>query len=114
MNSNPAPSDKATAGNPAEVLQQLSRIFADKGWLNQSVRIKYGDKRYRIFCDGNDFVAYRINDRWGDSPGTPGWPVCIVKQDQIIENSQMSSQAPAEPSARDWLNCLISGNIEVI
>ncbi len=114
MNHNSVPSENTGIANPAEVLQQLSRIFTAKGWLNQSVRIKYGDKRYRIFCDGNGFIAYRINDRWGDPPGTPGWPVCIVQPDQIIENSQMSFQAPAEPSARDWLNCLISGNIEVI
>ena len=99
---------------PAEVLQQFIAVFADKGWINQSIRIKYGVGYYRVLCDENGFIAYRVNDNWGISHGAPGWPVCIIDQNRIVENMHMSQLAPTEPSALDWLNCLVNGNIEVI
>lgn len=97
---------------PTEILQQFISIFTDKGWLNQSVRIKYGKGSYRILCNETEFIAYRINDNKDMSQGMPGWPVCHIAQDQIIENSEMSPLASTEPSAREWLDCLGKGDFE--
>jgi hypothetical protein len=89
-----------------EMLQQFINIFTDRGWLNHSVCIKYGDSSYRILCNETEFIVYRINDNKKMSQGMPGWPVCYIAQDKIIENSEMSSWASTEPSARQWMNYL--------
>jgi len=98
----------------ADVLQKLVGAFSNKGWLNQTLRIKHRDRRYRICCSAREFFAYRINDHCGVSPGLPGWAVCIVTPDEMIEDSDMSAFASTEPSAHDWLRCIDEGNFELI
>ncbi len=100
--------------NSAEVLQKFVSLFEGKGWLDQALRIKHRDKRYRIYCSETGFMAYRVNDYCGVSPGIPGWPVCFVTSDQIIEDSDMSKFSSTEPSVYDWLQCLIDEEIELI
>lgn len=104
--------DSKPPPEPTELLQQLIGIFTDKGWLNQTVRIKHRGCRYRLLCSEKTFIAYRINSRSGLSPGVPGWPVCIIDRDQIVENSVMSPFPDDEPGVQSWLHCLLSGDFE--
>jgi len=105
--------DKA-AMRPAEILHEFVNVFADKGWLNKSVRIKHRQKSYRIACNESGFIAYRINDNHGVSPGIPGWAVCIIDQAGIVEDSELSAFASTEPSVRDWLACISQNDFEVL
>jgi hypothetical protein len=100
--------------NPADVLQKLVSVFARKGWLNQTLRIKHHGRKYRICCSEKEFFAYRINDYCGISPGFPGWPVCMVTHHQIIEDSDMSPFASTEPTTHDWLRCITEHDFELI
>jgi hypothetical protein len=97
-----------------DVLQKLVGVFESKGWLNQTLRIRHRDKRYRIFCSRKKFLAYRINDNSHVPHGFPGWPVCIITIDQIIDDSEMSQFPSTEPSARDWLRCINDSDFELI
>jgi hypothetical protein len=97
-----------------EVLQNLVGVFESKGWLNETVRIRHRDRRYRIFCSSKKFLAYRINDNCHVPHGFPGWPVCIITADQVIADSHMSPFSSAEPSARDWLRCINDGDFDLI
>lgn len=99
---------------PIDVLQEFVSVFAGKGLLEQTVRVKYRDKKYRLFCSSSEFFAYRINDNYGVSPGFPGWTVCHVTHDEIVEDSHMSGSKSGEPSAREWLRCLAKKDFEVI
>ncbi len=99
---------------PTEVLQKFVGIFESKGWLNQTLRIKRRDKRYRICCTEREFLAYRINDHCHVLPGFPGWSVCIVTHDHIVEDADMSAFTSSEPSAHDWLRCIAEGDFELI
>lgn len=99
---------------PLDVLQKFVGVFKSKGWLDQTLRIKRHGKRYRICCSQKEFFGYRINDHCGVSPGIPGWPVCIVTHDQMIEDSDMSGFSSTEPSASDWLRCIAEGDFEFI
>jgi hypothetical protein len=99
---------------PMDVLQEFVAVFVSKGWLNQTLRIKHQDTRYRVFCSERKFFAYRINDHYGVSWGFPGWPVCIVTHDQIIDDSKMPALASAGPSAHEWLRCIASEDFELI
>jgi len=99
---------------PTDVLQRFVDVFVSKGRLNQTLRIKHRGRRYRIFCSETKFFAYQINEHYGVSWGFPGWPVCIVTPDQIIDDSEVSAFAPAEPSVHDWLRCIADEDFEVI
>jgi hypothetical protein len=96
------------------ILQSLVGVFESKGWLNQTLRIRHRERRYRIFCSEKKFLAYRINDNCHVSHGFPGWPVCIITTDQVIDDSEMSQFPSTEPSARDWLCCINDGDFELI
>jgi hypothetical protein len=96
---------------PSEVLQQFVELFNRKGWLNQTIRIQRAERKYKILCTPDGFMAYRINDNWGNSGGFPGWAVCIVDQNQIIEDLSLTA-FPSEPGVLDWLGCLSSGDFK--
>ena len=97
-----------------EVLQNLVGVFESNGWLNQTLRIKRRNRRYRIFCSRKKFLAYRINDNCHVRHGFPGWPVCIITVDQIIDDSKMSRFPSTEPSAHEWLRCIHDGDFDLI
>ncbi len=99
---------------PPDVLQKFVGIFEEKGWLNQTLRIKHRDRRYRICCTEREFLAYRINDHCSVLPGFPGWSVCIVNHEQIVEDSDMSAFSSSEPSAHEWLRCITEEDFELI
>ena len=96
------------------MLQEFIAIFRSRGWLNQALQIKHREKKYRISCSETGFIAYRVNDYCHISPVIPGWPVCFVTDDHIINDSDMSKFASTEPSALDWLRCIASGDLELI
>jgi len=108
------PVPKAAKGEPVAVLQKFVDIFVGKGCLNRTLRIKHRDKKYRIFCSESKFFAYQINDNYGVSWGFPGWPVCIVTSEQILDDSNMSAFASTEPNVDDWLRCLADDDFELI
>ncbi len=99
---------------PTDVLQTFIGVFASKGWLNRTLRIKHRDRRYRVCCSEKEFFAYRINDHCGVLPGFAGWPVCSVTHDRIIEDSDLSAFASTEPRTHDWLRCIAEGDFELI
>lgn len=70
-------------------------------------------KKYRIFCSDTTFIAYRINEYYGISPGMPGWAVCIVNCDQVLEDASLPNPSD-EPTTGEWLKCLSSGEFEII
>jgi hypothetical protein len=115
--------NRATPRPPAAVpeakkakkfLAQLVSHFEKKGWLEQPLRFKYGDKRYRLFCSLTGFLAYRINDHCGISPGIPGWPVCFITPEKILEEPLLDELASSEPGAQEWLQLIVDEKLELI
>jgi hypothetical protein len=99
---------------PMDVLRKFITIFTTKGWLNQGLRIMHRDRRYRIYCSESEFLAYRIKDHCNGSRGFPGWFVCSVTQDPIIEDASMCTFTSDEPSVNEWLCCITEGRFEII
>jgi hypothetical protein len=100
--------------SPKDFMQQFVDVFQSKGWLNRNLRIRHCGRKYRIICSEKEFLAYHINENCGISPGIPGWPVCMVNHERIIEDGHMSVFESSEPGSYEWLLYLASGNIEVI
>ena len=103
-----------TEKKPTDVFRKFVSVFESKGWLNRPLRIKHHDRRYRICCSQREFLAYRIDDHCDVLPGFPGWVVCIVNPNQMIEDSDMSANASVEPMTHDWLRCIAEGDFELI
>jgi hypothetical protein len=99
---------------PEGLLQQFIEVFSAKGWLDQTLRIEHRNRKYRILCNERAFIAFRINDYQGFSPGAPGWVVCFVDRHQIVEGSMQSQTTTDEPLAGEWLSCLVQGNFDTI
>ena len=99
---------------PDNILRDFIGIFTSRGWLNQTLRIKRRERRYRICCSETEFFVYRINDYGGISPGFPGWPVCMVTPYQMIEDSAMSAFPSTEPRVYEWLRCMMEGDFELL
>jgi hypothetical protein len=108
-----APFPNPEERTPADVLRGFVAAFESKGWLNQTLRIMHREERYRVFCSEEKFFAYRINDHFGVSWGFPGWPVCIVTHEEIIEDSETAAAA-ALTSVHEWLRCIASDDFERI
>ncbi len=104
----------AADNKPADVLWQLVEAFSVRGWLNRILRIRFQDKKYRVLCTEKSFIAYRINENYGISPGMPGWAVCIVDHNQILEDARMPNPSIGEPTALDWLHSAANGELEII
>jgi len=114
MNPENTTCQESTENSPGDVLQKLVGVFASKGWLNQTLRIKYRNRRYRISCSEKEFFAYRINDNCYVSPGFPGWLVCFVTPDHIVNDAEMCPFPSTEPSIHDWLQCIVEHDFELI
>jgi len=99
---------------PDDILREFIAIFTSRGWLNQTLRIKRRDRRYRICCNETEFFVYRINDYGGVSPGFPGWPVCMVTPYQMIEGSAMSAFPSTEPGVYQWLSWMMEDDFELL
>ena len=114
MKTGDVPFPSSPEPKPVEILQEFVAVFAGKGWLNQTLRIKHREGRYRVFCSESKFFAYRINDHSGVSWGFPGWPVCIVTHEEIVDDSQGPPLASAGLTAHEWLRCLAGDDFELI
>jgi hypothetical protein len=100
--------------NPPLILQEFVDCFTSRGWLNQVLRIQRGGRKYRITCNETGFFAYRINENHGISPGIPGWPVCLVTPERIMDDSAISKFGSSEPDVREWLRCFMENDLDLI
>ncbi len=98
----------------SDILREFIDIFTAKGWLNRTLRVRHRDRRYRICCNENEFLVYRINDSPGVSHGFPGWPVCRVSSQHVIDESAASPFPSKEPGVDDWLRCVTEGDFELL
>jgi hypothetical protein len=100
--------------SPKDFFQQFIDVFERKGWLNVNLRIRHKGRRYRVLCSAKEFLAYRINENCGITPGIPGWPVCMINHERIIEDAHMSAFVSDEPCAYEWLVHLADSKVEII
>jgi hypothetical protein len=105
---------KTPQQKPGEVLRQLVDLFHTKGWLNRHVRIVHNERKYRVFCSESQFSAYRVNDHWGMPPGVPGWFVCLVTEDRILEDLDANDVKIKDRAPSYWLQCIKDNDYQLI
>ena len=65
---------------------------------------------YLASCDDHSFTVYRLIDRCHLPPGQPGWPVCLVTQETIIDETSPPHLEQDDFSSgltlADWLHLI--------
>ena len=71
--------------SPADLLVQIRELFREMGLLEESFSLEHEGNWYRISCDADSFMVYRVNTSGGIRHHVPGWPVCLVNRETIFE-----------------------------
>jgi hypothetical protein len=84
MNSIP---DISLGKEPAPVLAQIQQLFRELGLYQQKLCLSHRGQKYLVQCDDTAFTIYRVNEQCHLPPGRPGWPVCLVTSEVIVDES---------------------------
>ncbi len=78
-------------GSAEGVFCRIRDTFRGMGLLGRNLVVEYEGNRYRVSCDEQAFMVYRVNDNGGLRHHVPGWPVCLVNSDMIFEECSCQS-----------------------
>jgi hypothetical protein len=70
---------------PSLVLAFIQKLFRKWGIFNQKLTLQHEGDEFAFSCDDKAFVVYRLLTRADKPPGTPGWPVCLVTPDGLVD-----------------------------
>jgi hypothetical protein len=73
--------------SPEEVFAKIKEMFQVLGILGESLSVEHEGNRYRVTCDEQSFMVYRVSENNGLRHHVPGWPVCLVNSHTIFEES---------------------------
>jgi hypothetical protein len=103
--SNPHPS-------PAEVLRRIQARFRELGILGQTLTLTHKGEKYLASCDDQAFAVYRLVEKCHMSPGRPGWPVCLVTEEVVADETSPPHLPEDEFSSglslEEWLDLIDS------
>jgi len=95
---------------PAEVLAQIEARFKKLGLFEKTLTLTHQGQKYLARCDAQGFSIYRCLDKCHLPPGKPGWPVCLVTQETIIDETSLPVLTEDEFSSGltlcDWLQLI--------
>lgn len=77
--------EKGLEHSPPMLFHQIQEFFRELGIFDQQLTLEYEEAQYLISCDNQAFLVYRINEQGGIPPGVPGWPVCLVTAETIVD-----------------------------
>jgi hypothetical protein len=73
--------------SPAELLHRIQDLFRNLGLLGQRLTLSYRGHSYLAACDEHSFTIYRLVAHCHLPPGRPGWPVCLVTEETIVDET---------------------------
>jgi len=79
--------NNAPETSPAELLKQIQDLFRGLGLLGDRVELVHQGRRYLAACDDQAFTVYRLVEHCHIPPGRPGWPVCLVTAETVIDET---------------------------
>jgi len=105
--------DKGVAeDSPAELLGRIQARFRELGLFGRPLTVVHRGKTYLITCNEQAFAVYRRLRRGHLPPGRPGWPVCLVTAEAVVDESS-PPQVPEDDFASglslpEWLDLIDS------
>ena len=82
--------------SPAALLGQIQALCRELGLFGRSVKVSHQGGQYAVRCDAEAFTVYRLVEQCHLPPGSPGWPVCLVTAEAILDET-----SPPQPPAAD-------------
>jgi hypothetical protein len=92
---------------PARLLPHIQKLFKQLGIYNQKLTLQHEGDEYAFSCHDQAFVVYRLLPVAGKSPGPPGWPVCLVTAEGVMDECsppfQEEDYFASHLGLADWL-----------
>ncbi len=79
--------DRVSELSPAELLRHIQARFRELGLFGQTLTLTYKDEKYLASCDDQAFAVYRLVAQCHLPPGRPGWPVCLVTAEAMVDET---------------------------
>jgi hypothetical protein len=96
--------------SPGEVLSRIQDRFRELGLWESTLTLAYQGQNYLVRCDALAFAVYRLVEQCHLPPGRPGWPVCLVTAETVVDETSPPSMPEDEfasgLSLEGWLNLI--------
>lgn len=76
---------KVPERSPLQVFATIRSLFTGLGVLGENLVVEHEGNLYRVTCDEETFMVYRVAENNGLRHHVPGWPVCLVNSHTIFE-----------------------------
>ena len=73
--------------SPGELLRRIQARFRELGLFGSSLTLTHNGEKYLASCDDRVFAVYRLVEKCHVSPGRPGWPVCLVTAEAVVDET---------------------------
>lgn len=107
-----AGTDSTPQTSPAEMLSQIQDRFRELGLFGQTLTLTYQEEKYLVSCDTRAFAVYRLVEKCHVPPGRPGWPVCLVTAEVMVDETSPPHLPEDEFSSglslEEWLDLIDS------
>ena len=95
---------------PAELLRRIQARFRELGLFGAPLTLTHNGEKYLASCDDRVFAVYRLVDQCHVPPGRPGWPVCLVTAEAVVDETS-PPQMPEDEfasglSLKEWLQLI--------
>ena len=102
--------EHGSENSPAELLGRIQARFRELGLLGERLSLSHGGRQYLVACDDRAFTVYCLVEHCHIPPGRPGWPVCLVTAETVVDETS-PPQMPEDEfasglSLEGWLDLI--------
>ncbi len=98
--------------SPAELLGRIQGRFRELGLFGSPLTLTHNGEKYLAICDDRIFAVYRRLDQGHVPPGHPGWPVCLVTAEAVVDETSPphlpEDEFASGLSLKEWLELIES------
>ena len=102
--------DHIAEDSPAALLHRIQARFRELGLFESTLTLTHNGENYLVHCDDRVFAVYRLVEKFHLSPGRPGWPVCLVTAEAVVDETSPPHLADDEfasgLSLEEWLQLI--------
>jgi hypothetical protein len=73
--------------SPAELLRRIQARSRELGLFGAPLTLTHNGEKCLASCDDRVFAIYRLVEKCHVPPGRPGWPVCLVTAEAVVDET---------------------------
>jgi hypothetical protein len=104
--------DQVAEESPAELLARIQARFRARGIYGATLTLTHQGEKYLVSCEAQAFAVYRLVEKCHLPPGRPGWPVCLVTAEVVVDETSPPHLPEDEFASglglREWLDLIES------